>query len=198
MLTAESTTILLREVRRGQEGARSALLEGVYGELRAMAGALLRNAPGGAPGGSAPSHTLQPTALVHEAWIKLGAAAHLDVNDRSHFMAIAATAMRQILVDHARARGAAKRGGGARRLSLSDLDATSGQTPPDEILAIDDSLRRLESLSARQARVVEMRVFAGMTVPETAEALGVSPRTVEMDWRMARAWLATELGQGAE
>lgn len=198
MLTAESTTILLREVRRGQEGARSALLEGVYGELRAMAGALLRSAPGGALGGNGPSHTLQPTALVHEAWIKLGAAAHLDVNDRSHFMAIAATAMRQILVDHARARGAAKRGGGARRLSLSDLDATSGQTPPDEILAIDDSLRRLEALSSRQARVVEMRVFAGMTVPETAEALGVSTRTVEMDWRMARAWLATELGQGAE
>lgn len=198
MLTAESTTILLREVRRGQEGARSALLEGVYGELRAMAGALLRNAAGAAQGANGPSHTLQPTALVHEAWLKLGAASNLEVNDRAHFMAIAATAMRQILVDHARARGAAKRGGGARRLSLSDLDATSGQTAPDEILAIDDSLRRLEALSSRQARVVEMRVFAGMTVPETAEALGVSTRTVEMDWRMARAWLATELGQGAE
>lgn len=185
MLTAETTTILLREVRRGQESARTALLEGVYGELRAMAGALLR--------GQGTSQTLQPTALVHEAWLKLGAAAGLQVNDRAHFMAIAATAMRQILVDHARARNADKRGGGARRLSLDDLDATSGDSAPEQVLAIDECLQRLEALNARQARVVEMRVFAGMTVDETAEALGVSSRTIELDWRMARAWLAREL-----
>lgn len=185
MLTAETTTILIREIRRGQPGAKSALLEGVYGELRAMAGALLRGRQNG--------QTLQPTALVHEAWLKLGAAAGLEVADRAHFMAIAATAMRQILVDHARARNAAKRGGGARRLTLDDLHATSGDSAPEDVLAIDDCLKRLEALDARQARVVEMRVFAGMTVPETAEALGVSTRTVELDWRMARAWLAREL-----
>ncbi|MBL9140955.1 MAG: sigma-70 family RNA polymerase sigma factor [Phycisphaerae bacterium] len=185
MLTAETTTILLREVQRGKEAARSALLEGVYGELRALAGSMLR--------GQGNGQTLQPTALVHEAWLKLGAATGLQIQDRAHFMAIAATAMRQILVDQARARNAAKRGGGARRLSLDDLSATSGDTAPEDVIAIDDCLKRLEALDARQARVVEMRVFAGMTVPETAEALSVSTRTVELDWRMARAWLAREL-----
>ncbi len=185
MFTAEKTSILLREIQRGQEGAKSALFEGVYGELRALAGAMLRGRQSG--------QTLQPTALVHEAWLKLGASSGAEISDRSHFMAVAATAMRQILVDHARARSAAKRGGGARRLSMEDVEATSGDSAPEDILAIDDCLQRLEALNARQARVVEMRVFAGITVDEAAEALGVSPRTVDLDWRMARAWLSREL-----
>ncbi len=185
MLTAEATTTLLRELRGGQESARGALLEGLYAELRALAGAMLR--------GRNEGQTLQPTALVHEAWLKLGAGKELQVNDRAHFMAIAATAMRQILVDHARARQALKRGGGARRMSLEDLDATSGEAAPDQVLAVDECLRQLEALDPRQARVVEMRVFAGMTVAEVAQALDVSTRTVELDWRMARAWLAGKL-----
>jgi RNA polymerase sigma factor (TIGR02999 family) len=185
MLTAEATTILLRDMRRGQGSAREALFEGVYAELRAVAGALLRGREGG--------QTLQPTALVHEAWLKLGSASELTVHDRAHFMAVAATAMRQILVDHARARSAAKRGGGARRVPLEALDTPDRATAPEEVLAMDECLQRLEALEPRQARVVEMRVFAGMTVPEAADALGVSTRTVELDWRMARAWLGREL-----
>lgn len=185
MLTAEATTILLREMRRGQGSAREALFEGVYNELRAVAGAMLR--------GQTAGHTLQPTALVHEAWLKLGAADQATMNDRAHFMAVAATAMRQILVDHARARTAAKRGGGAKRVALGAFDAPDRASAPAEVLAMDECLQRLEALEPRQARVVEMRVFAGMTVPEAAEALDVSTRTVELDWRMARAWLSREL-----
>jgi RNA polymerase sigma factor (TIGR02999 family) len=185
MLTAEVTTALLRDLRQGQAGAGSALHDGLYAELRSMAGALMR--------GRLSGETMQPTALVHEAWLKLGAASGLQVEDRAHFMAIAATAMRQILVDHARARLTVKRGGQARKFSLEDLDATSGDSAPDQVLAVDECLRQLEALDARQARVVEMRVFAGMTVQETAHALGISTRTVEMDWRMARAWLAGKL-----
>ncbi len=140
-----------------------------------------------------PGGLLQPTALVHEAWLKLGGSSGLEVRDRAHFLSVAATAMRQILVDHARARGAAKRGGGIRPMDLHSIDlASDGATPP-EILEVDECLTRLARLDPRQAQVVEMRVFAGMTVEETAEALGVSPRTVELDWRMARAWLLREL-----
>lgn len=189
MLTADATTSLLREVRDGRADARIRLQEGLYGELRAIAEAIMR--------GRGAGNTLQPTALVHEAWLKL-AAASPDANDRAHFMAIAATAMRQIVVDHARAKAALKRGGGARRLSIDDLDASAGGGTPDQVIAVDETLRRLERLDTRQAQVVEMRIFAGMTVDEVAEALSVSPRTVEMDWRMARAWLSRELSHADE
>ncbi|MFO0962567.1 MAG: ECF-type sigma factor [Phycisphaerales bacterium] len=183
MLTAEATTTLLLQLRGGGDGARSALRDGLYGELRALAGSMLRGQ----------GQTLQPTALVHEAWLKLGSDPHLQVADKAHFLAVAATAMRQVLVDNARARSALKRGGGARPLSLEDLDATSGDSAPEEVIAVDECLRQLEALDPRQAQVVEMRVFAGMTVAEVADALGVSTRTVELDWRMARAWLASKL-----
>ncbi len=190
MLTAERTSTLLQGVRAGDGASRLALQEGLYEELRALAGALFR--------GQGP-HTLQPTALVHEAWAKLaGAAARSEgARDRSHFMAVAASAMRQVLVDHARGKQAAKRGGGARRLSMDVLERLGGGTDPvadgDAVLAVHEGLERLARLSPRQAQVVELRTFAGMSVEETAAALGVSTRTVEVDWRLARAWLSREL-----
>jgi len=190
MLTAEETTTLLRDVRRGSGDSRLRLQDGLYQELRAVAEAIMR--------GRSAGQTLQPTALVHEAWMKLAASEAADPNDRAHFMAIAATAMRQILVDHARGRAAIKRGGGARRLSIDDFDAPDRVAAPDQVLIIDECLRRLARLDPRQAQVVEMRVFSGMTVEEVATALSMSTRTVELDWRMARAWLADELGHDHE
>lgn len=190
MLTAEATTALLMDLRRGEIRAHQALQDGLYEELREIAGSLMRRHSGGM--------TLQATALVHEAWIKLGTATGLEPRDRAHFLAIAATAMRQILVDHARARSAAKRGGDRHRLEMETVDLASDGSAPIEVLLVDECLTRLATLDARQAQVVEMRVFAGMTVEETAEALRVSPRTVELDWRMARAWLVRELAHADE
>jgi len=185
MLSVEETTTLLQGLRRGDRAAHQALHDGLYRELRAIAGALVR--------GRGEGQTLQPTALVHEAWLKLGASNTLEVHDRAHFLAIAAGAMRQILVDHARRRRAVKRGGGMRAVTLDSIDAVDDAAAPLDVLAVDECLVRLSRLDARQAQVVEMRVFAGMSVDETAEVLGVSPRTVELDWRMARAWLMREL-----
>ena len=170
---------------------QAAWLEHLYSELHAIAERCFRS--------ERSSHTLQPTALVHEAWAKLaGAAARSEgARDRSHFMAVAASAMRQVLVDHARGKQAAKRGGGARRLSMDVLERLGGGTDPvadeDAVLAVHEGLERLARLSPRQAQVVELRTFAGMSVEETAAALGVSTRTVEVDWRLARAWLSREL-----
>lgn len=190
MLTMEATTALLLDLRRGDARAHQALQDGLYEELREIAGGLMRRQHAGT--------TLQATALVHEAWLKLGAATGLEVRDRAHFLAVAATAMRQILVDHARSRNAAKRGGGRHAVGIETVEIGSDGSAPIEILQVDECLTRLGALDARQARVVEMRVFAGMTVEETAEALGVSPRTVELDWRMARAWLMRELAHDDE
>jgi RNA polymerase sigma-70 factor (ECF subfamily) len=186
------TAILLGRMRAGDDADRSeaarALLDLLYSELRSLAGSFFR--------GQAASHTLQPTALVHEAWMRLADRDGSEVNDRSHFLALAATAMRHILVDHARAKSAAKRGGDRERVMVESqwggLEPAGGSDPAD-VVALDDALSRLAELDPRQAKIVEMRVFAGMTVDETAEALGVSPRTVDLDWRMARAWLSREL-----
>jgi RNA polymerase sigma factor (TIGR02999 family) len=162
----------------------------LYGELRALAADFLRR--------ERSDHTLQPTALVHEAWIRLSAQAGSPWNDRAHFFAIAAQAMRRILIDHARRRGADKRGGGLQRITLA-----SGITPPlasteVDLLALDDALVRLAALDERQARVVELRFFAGLTVEEVAVALGVSARTVASEWRLARAWLSRALVGGED
>lgn len=185
MLTAETTTTLLREFQQGNLASRLRLQDALYQELRTVAESIMRGRTAG--------QTLQPTALVHEAWMKLASTASSEPRDRAHFMAVAATAMRQILVDHARGRAAIKRGAGMRRLSVEDFDAPDQAAAPEQVLLVDDCLGRLARLDARQAQVVEMRIFAGMTVNEVAEALDVSPRTVELDWRMARAWLADEL-----
>jgi RNA polymerase sigma factor (TIGR02999 family) len=158
----------------------------LYGELRALAGDFLRR--------ERSDHTLQPTALVHEAWIRLSAEAGSPWDNRARFFAIAAQAMRRILIDHARRKQADKRGGGAQRITLV-TDITPPLDSADvDLLALDEALDRLAALDERQARVVELRFFAGLTVDEVAEALDVSARTVAGDWRLARAWLSRELG----
>ena len=169
------------------DGELDALL---YAELRALAGSFLGRERAG--------HTLQPTALVHEAWIRLSAEDDSRWVDRTHFFRVAAQVMRRVLVDHARRRGRDKRGGGNRRLTLvTDITPALDQTDELDLLALDDALVRLAELSAPQARVVELRFFAGLTVDEVAQTLEISPRTVANHWRLARAWLSRALsGEG--
>ena len=153
----------------------------VYDELHAIADRCFR--------GQDPAHTLQPTALVNEAYLRLNERSFCD---RDHFLNLAARAMRQILVDHARRKGAAKRGGDAQRVTIADPGSRDGLAPMD-LVALDGALESLHDIDARQARVVELRFFGGLTVEEVAAALDVSPRTVELDWRMAKAWLSRAL-----
>ena len=139
-------------------------------------------------------HTFSTTDLVHEAYLKLVRLDRIKWQGRGHFLAVAAQAMRNVLVDHALRRKADKRGGGAGRVELDeDLTIAAATAPPGDLLALDRALRRLEALDARQCQVVECRLFAGMSVEETAEALGVSPASVKRDWSLARAWLNREL-----
>ena len=183
---ASPVTRLLRRISGGDEAARNELLPLVYDELRALAGAFFRTEREG--------HTLQPTAIVHEAWLRL-AGSPAGFASRRHFMAIAGTTMRRVLVDHARARGADKRGSDWARVTLDGRrDAGREDAGLDaDVLSVHEALERLAALDPRQARIVEMRWFGGLTVPEVAEELGLVPRTVEKDWTMARAWLAREL-----
>jgi RNA polymerase sigma-70 factor (ECF subfamily) len=156
----------------------------IYGELRRIAAGLLRR--------ERPEHTLQPTALVHEAYLKLVDQTRIRWQDRAHFLGIAARAMRQILVDHARGRAARKRGGGRQRVTLDEaLVAKEGKDL--ELLSLDEAMTRLAGVDERAARVVELRIFGGLTVTEIAHVLGVSKRTVDGDWSVARMWLAREL-----
>ena len=140
---------------------------------------------------------MQPTALVHEAYLRLIDQTRVDWNGRAHFLAVAATMMRRVLVEHARARQRLKRGGGWERLSLDRADALMPGIPQADILALDEALTRLAVEDEREAKIVELRFFAGLSVEETAAALGVSPRTVEDDWAMAKTWLKRELSRGA-
>jgi RNA polymerase sigma factor (TIGR02999 family) len=176
-------TSLLAAAREGDARALDRLLPLVYADLRALAEREMRR--------ESPGHTLQPTALVHETYLRLGGAPE-SAGDRTHFLAIAARAMRQVLVDHARRRDAAKRGGGAAPVTLTD-GIGAGPLDFDEILALD---RALEALDTRQRQVVECRFFAGMEESEIAAALDVSERTVRRDWAKARAWLYRELYPG--
>jgi RNA polymerase sigma factor (TIGR02999 family) len=187
----EVTAILRRLGEASRESAKDAdlarLLEITYAELRSIAGALMRRERAG--------HTLQPTAVVHEAFLKLVGSAPPRLNDRTHFLAVAARAMRQVLVDHARRHLAERRGGGMQRITLDE--ALSPQLDRElMVLDLDRLLDAFATLDPRAAQVVEMRVFSGMTIPEIAAALGVSPRTVDGDWAMARAWLGRELKGG--
>jgi RNA polymerase sigma factor (TIGR02999 family) len=163
------------------------LLPLLYGELRRQAARHLRNQPAG--------HTLQATALVHEVYLRLVDRPNADWQSRAHFFGVAARAMRSILVDHARARRAAKRGGEPRQLTLGAADALGEHAPESEVdvLALDEALARLAELDPRQAQVVELRYFAGASIEETAHVLGVSHATVEREWRTARLWLRREL-----
>lgn len=171
-------TRLLEQAKAGNADAHGQVFALVYEELRRAAHQI---------GSDGIGRTLQPTAVVHEAWLKL--APHLDgVNNRVHFFAVASMAMRQVLTDHARAARREKRGGGRRAVTLDAELAQRGNLDAD-LCMLDESLEQLANLNPRHARVVELRVFGGLTIDETAEALGVSHGTIESDWSMARAWL---------
>jgi RNA polymerase sigma factor (TIGR02999 family) len=181
---AERVTQLLLEISGGNRAAVDELLPVVYQELKRIAGGHLRN--------ERPGHTLQPTALVHEAYLKMVNYRDISWQNRAHFMGVAATVMRQILMDYARTRSREKRGGGARQVTLDDALVVTDDRASD-LVAIDEALSRLEQLDARQAKVVELRFFGGLSVEETAEAMGISAPTVKREWSSARAWLYREL-----
>lgn len=180
-------TVLLKELSSGRRKALEDLMPKVYDELRAIA---QRHMVGERPG-----HTLSSTAVVHEAYLRIAELSEIDWQDRNHFFAIASQAMRRVLVNHAIARSTKKRGGGRRRVDLIDNLALE-EPDVDGILALHQALEKLEQLDARQVRIAECRFFGGMTVEETAAALGVSPATVKRDWASARAWLNRELSHG--
>ncbi len=181
-------TELLDRWSRGDKDALSALVPLVYDELHKLAEHYLRQ--------EAPGHTLQPTALVHEAYLRLSGLREIRLNNRTHFYGAAAGVMRRVLVDHARKRRAEKRGGGQRGV---ELDAAL-DTPVDlrlDLVVLDEALNELASFAPAKARVVELRYFGGLSVDETAELMGVSPATVKRHWTFARAWLLRALGGGA-
>jgi RNA polymerase sigma factor (TIGR02999 family) len=188
---ADSTDItgLLKAWGRGDEGALDRLMPVVYAQLRAQARRYMRHERSGL--------TLQSTALVHEVYLRLTKAQDVDWHDRVHFFALSAQMMRRILVDAARARAAAKRGGGAApagHSSVIDLDRMpAGPDAASSLCALDDALDSLARLDPRRAKVIELRFFGGLSVEETAEMLQISPQSVMRDWRLARAWLAREL-----
>jgi len=184
MPESADVTQALADLSAGDPAALDRLLPAVYGQLHQIAQRELRR--------ERPDHTLTPTALVHEAYLKLVQLDRVSWQDRSHFFAASAGSMRRILISYARQRRAAKRGGGAVAVGLGDVVLAAAERP-DDLLALDEALTRLEALSERQARVVELRYFAGMEVEEVATALGLSPATVKRDWVAARAWLNREL-----
>jgi len=183
----ESTDVtrLLNLITRGQPEGQEGLTGTIYGELRALAARRMA--------GERAGHTLQATALVNEVYLRLVADPELEWECRGHFYTAAAEAMRRILVEHARRRGRDKRGGGWRGLSLEAIDLAAEETF-DGILALDEALRRLETVDARAAEIVRLRFYAGLDVDQTALAAGISRRTVLRDWAWARAWLAEALG----
>ena len=183
-------TLILGKARAGDHEARGELLALVYEELRLVASRLMLR--------ERTDHTLSPTAVVHEAVIRLlGDAVFDKAADRNFLFASAARAMREVLIDHARRRGSDRRGGGRRRVPLDAVvDYFEGQGL--DVVAVHEALDRLADLDGRQAQVMTLRYFGGLTVPEVAAALGVSVVTVERDWRVARAWLAGQLGAGGE
>jgi RNA polymerase sigma-70 factor, ECF subfamily len=180
-----NVTEMLRAWRAGDASAGEQLLPVVYAELHRRAAAAMRREDAG--------HTLQATALVHEAYMKLVDQRQANWQNRSQFYGIAAQLMRRILIDHAREHLAQKRGGGARQVTLSGIDIPADSDDAVEILALHDALERLAALDARQGKIVELRYFAGLGVEEVAEALEISPATVKREWATARAWLKREL-----
>ena len=187
--TPQPVTELLARWSKGDATARDALVPLVYDELRKIARRCLA--------GQRSSHTLQPTALVHEAYLRLAGRDSIVWTDRIHFFAMAAQIMRQILVDHARKRKTAKRGGDTITVVVDDVSATS-QQPSIDVLALDDALKRLATLDPRQSQIVELRFFGGLSIEKTAEVVKVSPATAKRDWTTARLWLHQAMSDGAE
>jgi RNA polymerase sigma factor (TIGR02999 family) len=184
MPSSEGITELLIDWGQGDQAALDRLMPLVYDELRRLANNYLRREPAG--------HTLQPTALVNEAYLKL-VGQRTNWQNRAHFFAISAKLMRRILVDHARQRQAAKRGGSEQqRLSITSAETIVKQ-PAVDLLALNEALDELAKMDQQQSRIVELKFFAGLSIEETAEVLGISHATVERDWKMARAWLRRQL-----
>ena len=185
-------TDLLLAVSDGGRAALDQLIPVVYDHLRRIAGAQLRR--------EARGHSLQPTALVHEAYLRLVDQRHVHWRNRAHFFGVAASLMWRILVDHARARLAGKRGGGLERVTLHGDEAATAEGPQGiDILALHESLRRMAAFDPRQERIVELRYFGGLTIEEAAEVLGISEATLVRDWTIAKAWLRADLsGSGHE
>jgi RNA polymerase sigma factor (TIGR02999 family) len=188
MASPQSVTALLADWSRGNPEALDQLLPLVYGELRRMAARQLRR--------ERVNHTLQPTALVHEAYLRLVDQRRVDWRGRAHFFGVAAQVMRRILVDHARRHAAGKRGQGVEFVSVDDV-RTAPAAKQIPVLALDHALDRLQKLDPDLARIVELRAFGGLTIEEAAEVLDVSPSTAKREWRAARAWLGRELGMEA-
>lgn len=181
-------TELLDAWKNGDQSARDQFIESVYSELHRLAESYLRK--------ERDNHTLQPTALVNEAYLKLFGSRSKNWENREHFIGAAAGIMRHVLVDYARARQTNKRGGNFPPISLSSADKFIGTAPVD-LIKLDDALNRLAGIDAQKSRIVELKFFGGMTIEETAAALAVAPTTVERGWRMAKAWLKRELEQDA-
>jgi RNA polymerase sigma-70 factor (ECF subfamily) len=182
--SGEDVTILLAELTKGDKEAASKLIPMVYDELRRLAGGYMRRERG--------DHTLQATALVHEAYLKLVEQRSVDWQGRAHFFGIAAQVMRRILVDHARGHLREKRGSGQQAVPLDEALVFAPEQSM-ELVKLDEALKRLSKLDPRQGRIVELRFFGGLTVEQTADLLGISPKTVKRDWSMAKAWLHGDL-----
>jgi RNA polymerase sigma-70 factor, ECF subfamily len=186
MASAHDVTALLGEWSRGSRDALDELLPHVYAELRRIADRQFRM--------ERVNHTLQPTALINEVYLRLVDQRNVDWQNRSHFFGVAAHVMRRILVDHARRHDASKRGDGVQCVSIDEAkDVPSNEMP---VLALDEALDRLKAFDSALARIVELRAFGGLTIEEAADLLGVSPRTVNREWRTAKAWLNRELSSG--
>jgi RNA polymerase sigma-70 factor (ECF subfamily) len=178
-------TLLLGQIREGDQEAANRLIPIVYDELRRLAGACMQR--------EKPGHTLQATALVHEVYLRLAGGQPVPWQNRAHFFGVAAHSMRQVLLDYARRRHAGKRGGiDARRVDI-DAELLVGADKLEDVVAIDEALERLEKIDPRQSRLIELRFFAGLSVEEAAEVMGVSPITIKREWRSAKAWLLREL-----
>lgn len=186
--TSQPVTELLARWKNGDVSARDALVPLVYEELRRIARRCLSSQSG--------NHTLQPTALVHEAYLRLARRDSVDWQDRAHFFALAAQMMRQILVDHARMQGAAKRGGNAVTVVVNEASSVSKETSLD-VIALDDAMKRLASLDPRQCQIVELRFFGGLSIEETAQAVNISAATIKREWATARLWLYNAMNTGA-
>jgi RNA polymerase sigma factor (TIGR02999 family) len=187
-IVSDSVTELLIAWNRGEQAALDQLMPLVFDELRSLAGIYLNR--------ERPGHTLQPTALVHEVYLRLVDQERVSWQNRAHFFGMTARMMRRLLVNHAEARRAQKRGGEAYKVSLDEA-LLPGAAPEIDILAIDMALRDLEKLDARQGQVVEMRFFSGLSIAETAEALQISPATVKRDWGTAKVWLRRKMAESA-